>query len=496
MAPASKVSPAKINTSTKAAATSDGRQIEVIELSSSPSPQETSSNQQQPVLGPRTLTASSEETPKPQKPTSAASASGAPRAPHSTFKPVKIHTAKCDICNKHNKATLHRCVECGWQICTPCWDARGGDGSHGTTRKFTGEIYQSSDEDEKIKPPKTNMKAPVVKKPASGSKAGPASKGTSLQQNTVKNTAARTTDKNPVERGRTERRKQNTRPSKPENTGGRPGGVNQLNVPAQVENVPLGLDNSENKAYESERQVQSDSIASSSNDQIVTGFPALDSFLAKSDTSSLSQPDEEFEYRAPAENPVNPEDEFVIARGKAYKKRPFRDLSPDSELRMNWLLIAAEEVLQDDPRAITVQKPSNKPIRKPSTTQDRNKVTKNTYNNVGANIRHHDTHHDTYHETRAQSPQFSPMDIDQPIILPLPHPSVGQHPVYGQLTVQRDEQDKPQLSRPYNQRSAALGNSGSPSAELMDYGYSVAQDGRIAESATPVTRFRARAWEL
>src|SRR5204863_7065656 len=69
--------------------------------------------------------------------------------PHSVFKPITIHTAKCDVCNNHNKATLHRCVDCGWQICTPCWVARGGSGAHGATRIFTGPVFRSSgDEDE------------------------------------------------------------------------------------------------------------------------------------------------------------------------------------------------------------------------------------------------------------------------------------------------------------------------------------------------------------
>ena len=60
---------------------------------------------------------------------------------HKMFKQVTIHTAKCDVCNRHNKATLHRCVDCGWQICTPCWDARGGNGEHFPRRKFNGPTF-------------------------------------------------------------------------------------------------------------------------------------------------------------------------------------------------------------------------------------------------------------------------------------------------------------------------------------------------------------------
>ncbi|KAK2761780.1 hypothetical protein FQN54_001608 [Arachnomyces sp. PD_36] len=53
-----------------------------------------------------------------------------PKPRHTTFKQVKIHTAKCDICNIHNKAILNRCVDCGWQICSPCLADRAGDGTH------------------------------------------------------------------------------------------------------------------------------------------------------------------------------------------------------------------------------------------------------------------------------------------------------------------------------------------------------------------------------
>ncbi|WEW58237.1 hypothetical protein PRK78_003705 [Emydomyces testavorans] len=60
---------------------------------------------------------------------------------HTIFKTIKIHTAKCDVCNQHNKSTLRRCIDCGWQICTPCWDARGGNGTHGVSHKFRGPVF-------------------------------------------------------------------------------------------------------------------------------------------------------------------------------------------------------------------------------------------------------------------------------------------------------------------------------------------------------------------
>lgn len=51
-------------------------------------------------------------------------------AVHNTFTEVKIHTAKCDHCDKHNKETIYRCTKCGRQCCTPCWQRKGGDGTH------------------------------------------------------------------------------------------------------------------------------------------------------------------------------------------------------------------------------------------------------------------------------------------------------------------------------------------------------------------------------
>ncbi|EEQ92643.1 hypothetical protein RJZ56_007062 [Blastomyces dermatitidis] len=61
-------------------------------------------------------------------------------APHTNFKQILIHTAKCDKCNNHNKAILRRCTTCGFQICTPCWVNRGG-GQHTATRVFRGPVF-------------------------------------------------------------------------------------------------------------------------------------------------------------------------------------------------------------------------------------------------------------------------------------------------------------------------------------------------------------------
>ncbi|KAL2002808.1 hypothetical protein VTN02DRAFT_5851 [Thermoascus thermophilus] len=77
---------------------------------------------------------------------------------HAVFVEVMIHKAKCDICNHHNKAVLRRCMDCGWQICSPCWDARGGDGSHGTRRPFTGEVFSPDQPRSPVKTPEKSNK--------------------------------------------------------------------------------------------------------------------------------------------------------------------------------------------------------------------------------------------------------------------------------------------------------------------------------------------------
>ncbi|EGC49308.1 conserved hypothetical protein [Histoplasma capsulatum var. duboisii H88] len=68
-------------------------------------------------------------------------------AAHTNFKEILTHTAKCDKCNKHNKATLQRCTACGFQICTPCWLNRGG-GQHTVTRVFKGPVFNPNAVDE------------------------------------------------------------------------------------------------------------------------------------------------------------------------------------------------------------------------------------------------------------------------------------------------------------------------------------------------------------
>ena len=49
---------------------------------------------------------------------------------HTAFMEVKVHTAKCDSCDKHNKLTLYRCTECGQHVCSLCWNKKLADGTH------------------------------------------------------------------------------------------------------------------------------------------------------------------------------------------------------------------------------------------------------------------------------------------------------------------------------------------------------------------------------
>ncbi|KAL2058909.1 hypothetical protein ABVK25_000201 [Lepraria finkii] len=49
---------------------------------------------------------------------------------HKTFQEIVVHTAKCEECNKHNKAIMYRCTDCGHQFCTRCWNQTGGLGTH------------------------------------------------------------------------------------------------------------------------------------------------------------------------------------------------------------------------------------------------------------------------------------------------------------------------------------------------------------------------------
>ena len=48
---------------------------------------------------------------------------------HTEFTEVRVHTAKCDSCERHNKLSLYRCMECGQHVCSSCWK-KSGDRTH------------------------------------------------------------------------------------------------------------------------------------------------------------------------------------------------------------------------------------------------------------------------------------------------------------------------------------------------------------------------------
>ncbi|KAK2871632.1 hypothetical protein FQN49_002985 [Arthroderma sp. PD_2] len=348
--------PPRLNTST--AITADGRQIEVIEISSGPSPQDAHPQHSQPLPAPETPQGRPVQQPlqaQPVTPSPFAATASAPHAPHSIFKPIKIHTAKCDVCNKHNKATLQRCIECGWQICTPCWDARGGSGAHGSTRKFTGAVYRSSDEEQpQKKPRKKGKNTGSGVKSAASDKGNPASKNdasllTRPGQGNVSGKGASVT----------------TLGNSTVNAYGSP---SQAPTPAKSPDSTTEQPQGRSKIGDAKRQAPVSST--NSNDRLLRGTPVrrtqaprtpaksrpeiADDLSSSSSLTSLSVLEEDCGYGGDEEEDdddateIDPDSEDVIvANGKAYQKRSFRDLSPHAETRMNWLLIAAEEALQE-----------------------------------------------------------------------------------------------------------------------------------------------------
>ncbi|KAL8702904.1 MAG: hypothetical protein Q9201_003910 [Fulgogasparrea decipioides] len=88
-------------------------------------------------------------------------------AVHDTFVQVTIHTAKCDVCNKHNTSTMYRCIKCGYQRCTPCWERKGGDGRHQLHNKE--KIVYTGPRAEALPPPE-DQKAANTGQSVKGSK--------------------------------------------------------------------------------------------------------------------------------------------------------------------------------------------------------------------------------------------------------------------------------------------------------------------------------------
>ena len=54
----------------------------------------------------------------------------ADRTMHNRWEQVFIHTAKCDMCEHHNKGILYRCLMCTFSICTPCKESDPVNGIH------------------------------------------------------------------------------------------------------------------------------------------------------------------------------------------------------------------------------------------------------------------------------------------------------------------------------------------------------------------------------
>ncbi|EFQ98409.1 hypothetical protein MGYG_01439 [Nannizzia gypsea CBS 118893] len=342
--------------------TVNGKEVEVIEISSGPSPQDTNpeSTQITPALGiaQRQLVQQPLRTQSGSPSPFAATPAGNPQGPHTIFKPIKIHTAKCDVCNKHNKATLQRCIDCGWQICTPCWNARGGNGAHGSVRKFTGAIYRSSEDELPLKKPR--KKGKNVNNEAKDTLAG-------KEKPSAKDIGSTSTRSGPeVGKGRSPlvvlRHSTVSADSSP---GQVPKAAKTSRVVLQKAQGNFKIRASSGQASVRPASSRSDvprraSVGSSQTPRTTNNAQQaiVDDLSSSSFLTSLSALEEDCGYRGDEDNEdeddedddateIDPENEDVlVADGKAYQKRIFRDLNPEVETRMNWLLIAAEQALK------------------------------------------------------------------------------------------------------------------------------------------------------
>ena len=87
------------------------------------------------------------------------------QARHTTFREIKIHTAKCERCNKHNYNTIYRCIDCTAQCCTPCWEKMGnGDGIHPTNWTNAKPIIIKSEVKQKTKSTKEKKSGDAINK--------------------------------------------------------------------------------------------------------------------------------------------------------------------------------------------------------------------------------------------------------------------------------------------------------------------------------------------
>lgn len=350
--------PPKLDTNVSHVST-NGKRVEVIEISSSPSPQDTNPKSIQVIPAPETPQRRPVQQPAHAQPSIpspfAAASAGSSQGPHTIFKPIKIHTAKCDVCNKHNKAILQRCIDCGWQICTLCWNARGRNGTHGSTRKFTGAIYRSSEDELPLKKPRKK-----VKNVNNGAKDTPTDKE-----------KAASTDIGSGPTGPCPKIGKGGSPAViPRHSTVSADGVSgQVPTAAKTSRVVLQRAQGNSKVRASSGQASVRPASSRSGLPRRTSVACsqaprapenahqviADDLSSSSSLTSLSALEEDCGYRGDEENEggddntteIDPENEDVlVADGKAYPKRVFKDLNPEVETRMNWLLIAAEQALK------------------------------------------------------------------------------------------------------------------------------------------------------
>lgn len=88
---------------------------------------------------------------------------------HDIFTVVTAHTAKCDLCNQHNKDKMYRCQKCGRQKCTPCWEMNGGDGRHSLHNKDILKYKGPRAEDLPPKDDSKRIKATAAATPSASS---------------------------------------------------------------------------------------------------------------------------------------------------------------------------------------------------------------------------------------------------------------------------------------------------------------------------------------
>lgn len=92
---------------------------------------------------------------------------------HTDFTEVRVHTAKCDSCEKHSRLTLYRCMECGQHVCSSCWKKSGdrthvfGGGSRNAPKLATNNVIEKGSADtkkghENASPTRTRRRVHVI----------------------------------------------------------------------------------------------------------------------------------------------------------------------------------------------------------------------------------------------------------------------------------------------------------------------------------------------